>query len=61
MFDCQVEAPFPIEDSDSEGGSSSRGTPVQPGRPSHKRPASEEVDCITLDSDSDDEEVRVEG
>ena len=48
---------MPIEDSDSEGASSSHGTPTQPARAANKRAASEEVDCITLDSDTDEEQV----
>ena len=50
---------MPIEDSDSEGASSSHGTPTQPARAANKRAASEEVDCITLDSDTDEEQVEI--
>lgn len=60
-----AEAPVSIDDSDSEGatgGSSSFYSPAPgpppPARPFLKRPLAtddEEVDCITLDSDSEDD------
>jgi hypothetical protein len=57
-----MEPPVPIEDSDSEGAGSWQGA----GTSGHlKRSAatanpadSEEIDCITLDSDSDSEQVK---
>ncbi len=54
---------MPIEDSDSEGGRSSSSPPGQSSSEvPAKRAPSEEIDCITLDSDSeDDEQVRNRG
>jgi len=55
-----LEAPVSISDSESEGATSCGGTPSQPARLLPlKRPASQEgeVDCITLDSDSEEEQV----
>jgi hypothetical protein len=49
---------FPISDSESEGATSAAA--AQPARtPALKRPLSDEgeVDCITLDSDSEEEQV----
>ncbi len=53
---------FPISDSESEGATSAAVAPAaQLARtPALKRPLSDEgeVDCITLDSDSEEEQVR---
>ncbi len=50
---------FPISDSESEGATSAAAAQVA-RTPALKRPLSDEgeVDCITLDSDSEEEQVR---
>jgi hypothetical protein len=49
---------FPISDSESEGATSAAAAQVA-RTPALKRPLSDEgeVDCITLDSDSEEEQV----
>jgi hypothetical protein len=50
---------FPISDSESEGATTAGAAQVA-RTPALKRPLSDEgeVDCITLDSDSEEEQVR---